>query len=85
MGEVRASVIIVSFNSRVDLARLIPSLLRSISPAEEVIIVDNASTDGSPEWVSSEYPQIHLIRSVDNLGFGISIPSYKWAPAPGKG
>ena len=33
-------------------------------------MVDNASSDGSPEWLELTYPQIKLIRSTKNLGFG---------------
>jgi GT2 family glycosyltransferase len=50
--------------------RCIPSLLSSISQQDEVIVVDNASSDGSPEWLELTYPQIQLIRSTENLGFG---------------
>lgn len=35
----------------------------------EVIVVDNASQDGTPELVQSEYPRVRVIRSVTNLGF----------------
>jgi GT2 family glycosyltransferase len=35
----------------------------------EVVVVDNASTDGSPEMVAEKYPTARLIARVDNLGF----------------
>jgi GT2 family glycosyltransferase len=35
----------------------------------EVIVVDNASSDGSPQMVESEFPEVTLIRSKENLGF----------------
>ncbi len=35
----------------------------------EIIVVDNASTDGSSETVESRFPQVRLIRTGDNLGF----------------
>src|SRR5262249_16858819 len=35
----------------------------------EVIVVDNASTDGAPEMVAAEFPEVLLIRNSANLGF----------------
>ena len=66
----RASVILVGYNSRADLVRCLPSLLPSLSTVDEVIVVDNASTDGSADWLVKTYPQVRLIRSSENLGFG---------------
>jgi len=38
-------------------------------PSSVVIVVDNASTDGSADMVATEFPQVHLIASPTNLGF----------------
>ena len=63
------SVIVVNFN-RVNLLRLcLQSLVSQDMPAVELIVVDNASTDGSADMVVSEFPQAKLIRSTVNLGF----------------
>lgn len=35
----------------------------------EIIVVDNASTDGSPEYIEKNYPQVKLIKNQKNLGF----------------
>jgi GT2 family glycosyltransferase len=35
----------------------------------QIIVVDNASSDGSPDCVESNYPNVHLIRNAENLGF----------------
>ncbi|MBO0696783.1 MAG: glycosyltransferase family 2 protein, partial [Zavarzinella sp.] len=35
----------------------------------EVIVADNASTDGAPAMVAAEFPEVLLLRNADNLGF----------------
>jgi GT2 family glycosyltransferase len=65
------SVIIVSFNTREVLRQCLQSVLDdSASLVTEILVVDNASTDGSPEMVEQDYPQVTLLRSEINLGFG---------------
>ncbi len=64
------SVCIVSWNVREDLL----SCLRSLRGAEgdiraEVIVVDNASTDGSVEAIRHRFPHVKLIRNNENRGF----------------
>src|SRR5215510_3484834 len=66
----RASIIIVSFNSRQKVIQCLDSLGRTISADCEIIVVDNASVDGSAEAVETSFPDVILIRSNTNCGFG---------------
>ena len=65
------SILIISFNTR-DLLRdcLASVLLEAASLSAEIIVVDNASRDGSADMVAREFPHITLLRSDTNLGFG---------------
>ena len=65
----RLSIIIVNFNGGVHLQRCLASLAEHPPqlPAE-VIVVDNASTDGSTAVVA-QFPDVHLLTLVRNLGF----------------
>src|SRR5689334_6760199 len=66
----KISVVIVSWNAKAFLLKCIDSVLRqSVSGDVEVIVVDNASADGSPEAVRATYPQVKLIVNDDNYGF----------------
>jgi GT2 family glycosyltransferase len=68
------SVAIVSWNTRDLLRRCLDSFRpESDSGRCDVWVVDNASSDGSPDMVRDEYPWVRLVASPDNLGFGPGI------------
>lgn len=60
------SVVIVSFNTRDKLRHC----LECIEPEHEIIVVDNASADGSTEMISANFPDVKLILNSENTGFG---------------
>ena len=68
---VRVRVCIVSWNACADLRACLASLPGAVAdPATiETVVVDNASTDGSPEMVEREFPDVRLIRLDENRGF----------------
>jgi GT2 family glycosyltransferase len=66
----RASVIIVSYNSWDELQVCLRSLVQDSREDYEVIVVDNASQDGSPEKVARYFPQVRLVSNPENSGFG---------------
>jgi len=66
----RASVIIVNYNGREHLGGCLSSLLGEDRQDCQVILVDNASTDGSAEYVEQVFPQVLVIRNEANRGFG---------------
>lgn len=63
------SVLIVSWNSREELARTLPALLPELGEEDELIVVDNGSADGTPEAVEALAPRARLVRSCRNAGF----------------
>jgi GT2 family glycosyltransferase len=66
----RVSVVIVSWNAREYLAQCLASLTPAVCRfPREIIVVDNASTDGSPEMVAGRFPQVRLMLNQANLGF----------------
>ncbi len=64
-----ASVVIVSWNAKCYLEECLTSLRGVTDIPLEIIVVDNASSDGSPEMVQEKFPEVLLIQSGDNLGF----------------
>jgi GT2 family glycosyltransferase len=62
------SILIVTWNRRKDLSRSIESALAQSYPNIEVVVVDNASTDGTAQMVARDFAQVRLVRSATNLG-----------------
>jgi N-acetylglucosaminyl-diphospho-decaprenol L-rhamnosyltransferase len=74
--SVELSIIIVNWNAGAFLRGCIRSIIHSPPKVSwEIIVIDNASTDGSTEWLKTEYTsenrsQIRLLENSENLGFG---------------
>jgi GT2 family glycosyltransferase len=65
------SIIIVSYNTKDLLRNCLESIFHyTLDVSFEIIVIDNASSDGSPKMIRDIYPQINLIESQKNLGFG---------------
>lgn len=65
----RVSVIIVTWNARPLLEQCLPSVAASAYPNLEVILADNASTDGSADWVREHFPLVTIVRHPENWMF----------------
>ncbi|HET7098723.1 MAG TPA: glycosyltransferase family 2 protein [Patescibacteria group bacterium] len=64
-------VIILSWNRKKDTLETLASLSKSIVKGFtlEILVVDNASTDGTPDKIKKLYPKVHIIINYKNLGF----------------
>lgn len=62
-------VIVITHNGRHHLERCLPSLYQTVYPRFEVVLVDNASTDGSADFVAQNYPSVIIMRNEANLGY----------------
>jgi GT2 family glycosyltransferase len=67
--HMKASVIVLSWNGMDYLDDCLNAVLSQDYPDFEVIVVDNGSTDGSPDLVAERFPQVQLVRNGRNLGF----------------
>ena len=63
------SVVVVTWNAKKYVDLCLRSLANIKDISAEVIVVDNASTDGTPELISECFPEFRLIRNETNLGF----------------
>ena len=70
LGMPRLTIIIVSYNSRDPLEHCLRSLTAAPPHIDrEIVVVDNASTDGTPEHVRERWPGVRLIEAGGNVGF----------------
>ncbi len=67
-----ASIVIPNWNGRELLAKYLPSVIEATSgnPANEVIVVDNGSEDGSAQFIRENFPTVRVLALENNLGFG---------------
>jgi GT2 family glycosyltransferase len=71
-SQLELAVVIVSFNTRDMLRACLSSVYAALAQAAgqaQVIVVDNASSDGSPDMVHAEFPQARLLALTQNKGF----------------
>jgi len=67
----KLSIIIVNYNGGEYILKTLESIEKHPpSLPFEIIVVDNASTDGSCEKVAKSFPSVHLLRLEENIGFG---------------
>lgn len=65
----RITVVVVNWNGMPYLKRCLPLVVAEAGDESEVIVVDNASTDGSADYVAGHFPSVRLIRNSQNRGF----------------
>ncbi len=75
------SIIVVSYNTRQMTLECLESVYAQTDLPFELIVVDNASTDGSAEAIAEAFPEVHLIAETTNHGFApahdIALPHAK--------
>jgi len=67
--ECAISIVIVSWNTRDILRDCLESIANQTTLPHEVIVVDNASTDGSQDMIRQSFPDVKLIANTSNRGF----------------
>ena len=68
MPDRRACVAILNYNGRALLECVLPTVLGQRPVPSDVVVVDNGSSDGSPEYVARAWPQVRLVVLERNVG-----------------
>ena len=64
----RVCAVIVTYNRKALLRECLKAVLSQTRPPDHVLVVDNASTDGTPEMLQEEFPQVEVLRLPENQG-----------------
>lgn len=78
----RIATIILNWNSAPDTLECLDSVIKAEMGAHdhEIVVVDNASTDGSADEIASRFPQVNLVRNPANQGFAGGVNrGFEWA------
>ena len=62
------TIVVVAHSVREELERCFESIARHSGLPVETILVDNASTDGTQDWVRREHPEVTLVELPENVG-----------------
>ena len=64
----KVAAVVVTYNRKELLRECLQALLKQTRPLDEIIVIDNASTDGTDEMVPKEFPQVTYVRLPENIG-----------------
>lgn len=70
------AIVILNFNGKNYLKKFLPSIIASSYPNKKIILADNASIDGSVQFVKTTFPSIEILLNQTNQGFA---GGYNWA------
>lgn len=68
-NNMKLSIIIVNYNGKRFFEGCLRSIADNVKVEHEIIVVDNASADGSVDYLRNNHPDVNLIESDSNLGF----------------
>ncbi len=69
MTQQKLTIIIVSYNTKANTAHCLESVRKNVNLPSEVIVVDNASADGTVRFIQSCFPWANVIQNDNNVGF----------------
>jgi len=72
MSDSQVTTLIVTYNSAAVIRDLLDDL-RRIDLGGPIIIIDNASTDQTVDILRHQYPEVHLVQNIQNLGYGKAV------------
>lgn len=69
MAAPHVSIVILNWNGRNYLQQFLPSVLATTYTNKEVVVIDNASTDDSVQYLQQQWPAVRIVQNNQNYGF----------------
>ena len=74
----RCSLLVLNYDERELLLECVESMLHAVGPSDEIIVIDNGSSDGSADAVGRSFPSVRVLRLAENrfifsLNAGLSV------------
>ena len=63
------SIAILNWNGRHFLQQFLPSVMASSWPNREIVVIDNASTDDSVQYLRENFPAVKIVQNAANFGY----------------
>ena len=85
LGKTEISIVVTNWNGAAFIEPCVATLWASAETAGrpfELIVVDDVSSDGSPDLVAAKFPDVVLLRNERNLGFAGWWPSFPCSRSP---
>src|SRR3954464_9902196 len=80
----RVAAVVVNYNGKKVTLQAVESLRKMTYPDFDLVVLDNASTDGSPEALAAAYPDLRQVRVEVNRGSSSGYAAgFRWAFANG--
>ncbi len=73
MSDKLVVTVIPNWNLKADLSECLDSLRQVSYSPHRIIVVDNGSTDGAPDYIATRYPWVHLIIFPENRGYAAAL------------
>jgi GT2 family glycosyltransferase len=65
----RIAVVLIDTDEGELLEKTLPLLEAQTRPPDEIVVVDNVATDGSPQWIRERYPRVRIVHLEQRAGF----------------
>lgn len=72
-GRAAVTAVVLTYDGKHLLEVILPTLASQSRPADEMLVIDNGSSDGTAEWLAREWPAVRVVRIEQNAGVAAAL------------